>query len=176
MHVSRIPPAEKYTWTSPKGNGKNKTVSATYLEKRVKFQVPPCRCRMYTNEGSQSLYLTLENDIHDKFREVVEEYESYVASLVDPEGVLEISSSIKTSGQYTSFRLTVWETQWFDEHASYLRDPPESMTACSCILEFQGAWVGTSSYGLKFKPLQIKKEPTKIVRVPQPVFALLDDD
>lgn len=176
MHISRLPPADRFIWTSPTGNGKTKTVSATYLGKRVKFQLPPCRCRLFTNQGSHTVYITLENEIQSEFRRLVEEYEAYVVSLVNPDGGLELSSSIKSSEQYTSFRLTVWEAQWFDESGSFLRDAPGSMTVCSCILEFQGAWVGSTSFGLKFKALQIKAEPPGTVRIPEPVCCLLDDD
>jgi len=120
------------------------------------------------------LYLTLENEIQREFGRVVTEYEEYVSTLVkalvSPEDglvtdELVMLSSIKESGRFTSFRLSVWETQWFDEEGTYHRDAPDesSLQACSCILEFQGAWYANGKTGLKFRCIQIKAEPAHTI-------------
>lgn len=171
MHISQLPKASEYHWTSPQGRGKTKTASATYLGKRITFQVPPCRCRLFSDNGSHTLYLSLEQEIHVAFQRIIEAYEAYMPEVLGCDIEYDILPSIRVSEggysgrSFTSFRLPVWETQWFNESGGYLRDAPSpsEIGVCSCMLEFQGIWMSSSSppkTGLKFRCIQVKIEPS----------------
>ena len=175
MHIAKLPEPDKYLWSNPRGNGKTKTAAATYAGKRIRFQLPPCRCRLFDNQGSHTLYLTLENTVQKQFEERILEYETYAATVVSAlagDGPLRLLSSIR-SGHVSDFRLSVWETEWFDETGTYTSEAPTEMVACSCILEFQGVWIGSDTYGLKFRPVQIRAEQRRIPR-DVPVCGLIE--
>lgn len=140
------------TWTPPTG-ARSKSIFATFQGRKVRIQTPPCRCRIFRDSGSASLYIYSDgHPVQDEFWAYVRSLEGYCASLKDVHH-LEASSCIRNE---TSIRLNVWEsTDWFDADGRYVQSP-ESVQCCSCILEFAGCWISTTQkWGLKWKVTQI---------------------
>lgn len=156
MNFQVFPQPSEFVWSSPKGNGKTQTASAIREGRRLSLQVPACRTRMFRETASTTLYLCLDTPIQKDFGAFVKRYEDYISTM---EFARErtLSSCIKDT-QNTSFRLPVWETQWFDQTGTYLKEAPAQVHGCSALLEFQGCWVNATHYGLKFKVVQIRLE------------------
>lgn len=176
MNFQVAPQPHELTWTAPKGNGKTKTASATFGGRRLTIQVPPSHTRVFREQSSTTLYLLLDSPLHNKFQTFLQGLESH-ASQFPHATDRDLSSCIRQRpGEHPSFRLNVWETQWFDQAGVFLKDPPLSFDACSCILEFNGCWVGESSWGLKWKAIQIKVEDMdgSVAPPPSPEYAFVD--
>jgi len=158
MNFKLAPAPRELTWSAPRGNGKTQTASVTFGGRRLSIQTPPCTTRMFREASSTTLYMGLDTPIHREFQAFVERLESFASDLPFAQH-LSLSSCIKERpGGNPSFRLNVWETQWFDESGRYLKEPPMRVNGCTCILEFQGCWVGQTSWGLKWKVQQVRLE------------------
>jgi hypothetical protein len=176
MNFQLAPKPHEFTWTPPKGNGKTKTAAATFGGRRISIQVPPSHTRFFREQSSTTLYFVLDSDIHKKFQTFIENLESHASDFPHATN-RELSSCIRQRpGEHPSFRLNIWETQWFDQSGGYMKDPPMTVEGCSCILEFNGCWVGESSWGLRWKAVQIQlvDMPEDIKPLPKPQFAFLD--
>lgn len=156
MDFRKAPHPSLLTWTPPTGNGKSKTVHATYQGRKLLFQTPRCRCRIF-RDASTSLYLYFDDtELQAEFKAFVEDMETYASQMMDRFDVhVECSSCIR---QGRSMRLNIWEnTDWFDRNGMKISsDVP--LDGCSCLIELKGCWVSSRSWGLKWNVLQIKQE------------------
>lgn len=157
------------TWTSPTGT-KSKSIFATFQGRKLRIQTPACRCRLFRDSSTASLYLYADpTSLHESFWSYVSSLETFCSAIPHMKD-LEASSCIRNE---TSIRLNVWEsTEWFDMQGVHVQSP-ETLAACSCILEFTGCWLSaTGKWGLKWKVVQIKEEPVP----PKQELQFLDDD
>lgn len=161
MNFTLAPKPSELSWGAPRGNGKTQTASATFGGRRLSIQTPPCATRMFREASSTTLYMVLDTQVHRSFRAFVERLEAYAADLPFARDLAMSSSIRERPGEHPSFRLNVWETQWFDEGGTFLKEPPMRIDGCSCILEFQGCWVGQTSWGLKWRVQQVRLEEAK---------------
>lgn len=150
MDFRAISPSE-LTWLPARGMGKTKTAVATLHGKKITIQTPTCPTRMFTDAGSRTLYLKLDDsEVHRHFATWIEALEAAAPDMND----YEKSPSLRNG----SLRLMVWDdAQWFDASGAFLKDPPKAVGKCTCVLEFGGCWISTGArWGLKFRVSQIQ--------------------
>ena len=177
MDFRLAPKPTELAWLAPRGFGKTKTAAATSGGKKFVIQTPVCGVRMFKDQRSTTLYLSVNDDVRQEFAEFLKAYEEYAAGLPHAAGI-ELSSCIRN----TSVRLMVWDdAQWFDQGGNFLKDPPTSIDACACILEFGGCWISADKWGLKWRVTQVQlcdSSETPAAREPPAkpaAFAFLDD-
>lgn len=156
MDFRLAPKPSELTWLPPRGiPQKTRTAAATFQGKKLLVQTPECPVRVFRNQGSVTVYLDLtHSEVASDFAIWVESYEDFAAAVhVDCPAAAK-SPSIRNG----SLRLMIWEdAQWFDGCGVYLKHPPDGpLATASCILEFQGCWVGADKWGLKLRVTQIQ--------------------
>lgn len=155
MDFRLAPDPRVMTWAPPTGT-RSKSVFATFQGRKLRIQTPKCRCRLFRDSATASLYLYSDgHEVQDDFLMYVKGLEDYCSSLAFLRDS-ELSSCIRNE---RSIRLNVWEsTEWFDLEGVHVQSP-ETINGCSCILEFTGCWLSTGQkWGLKWKVMQIKEE------------------
>lgn len=175
MDFRTAPSPADLTWQGPRGAGKTKTCLATFQGKKFVIQTPACRARMFKDPRSTTLYLSLTDDLQQKFGEFVAAYETFAAKHQTFEPTVELSSCVRNG----SFRVVAWDdVQWFDEQGVYLKEAPKSLDSVVCVVEFGGLWVTDTKWGLKWSVKQImtKSESGKVVekKPPSASYAFLD--
>jgi hypothetical protein len=157
MDFRLAPDPRVMTWAPPSGGARSsKSVFATFQGRKLRIQTPKCRCRMFRDGATSSLYLySDDHEVQQDFLKYVTALEDYCSSLTYLRNC-ELSSCVRNE---TSVRLNVWEsTEWFDLEGLHVPSP-ESLNACSCILEFTGCWLSAGQkFGLKWKVVQVKEE------------------
>lgn len=171
MDFRTAPAPTDLVWQGPRGAGKTKTCPATFQGKKFVIQTPLCKTRMFKDPRSTTLYLSLIDDLQQKFGEFIDVYEKHAAQ----HQTVELSSCLRNG----SFRVTAWDdVQWFDDKGTYLKDTPTSVDSVVCVMEFGGVWVTETKWGLKWsvKQLMTKSAPAYPTPTsdPKPQYAFLD--
>lgn len=164
MDCRLAPHPSLLTWTPPTG-ARSKAVYATFQGRKLRLQTPLCRCRLFRDSATASLYLYADDiEAHNDFWAYVQSLEEYCLQLVSLRH-LEMSSCIRNG---TSIRLNVWEsTEWFDDEGKVSDDA--DVEACRCLLELTGCWISPQKWGLKWKVVQIKKQAPAATPATSPV-------
>jgi len=152
---------------APRGTAKSRTVPASMPDaSKLRFQTPVLPVRMFDNGPSSTVLMTLrpdENDTHQEFADFLWDLERVAAAylpewLVDGQPAPSIWSCIRARGiSDLSLRLSAFDdVLWFGVAGDFLREPPKDVRAAAAVLEFGGAWVTDSSWGIKLRIVQLR--------------------
>lgn len=125
---------------------------ACYGSAKITVQTPVTRCRCTgPPEMRQVTFMAIPSQVAS-FVHAIEQSASTGAGVVKVKRVRECVSFDR------EWTVTAYDdTVWFREdgtHADALDD--ETMKACACILRLDGVWTTESSWGLKWKVLEIQ--------------------
>lgn len=160
MDFRRVADPRTLRWVLPTVTGapkKYQTATAKYPNgTRLTFQTPTCPVAIFANDANTTILMTLGptqteciDFLHAVERAATEvlERDAQISSCLRPRGI----------GDMT-FRLTAWDdTQWYGVAGDFLKAPPKHAKHAAAILELTGAWISETSWGLKWRVVQMRE-------------------
>lgn len=128
----------------------------------VRVQVPTCACSISLLPGRYAIELTLAGHAaHEAFAGFVGEIEQHALEHARPssEG-LAWYSCFSAYSLAPTMRLSAFDdARFFEADGTPCATLPTHFKACACVLELVGAWTTETSWGLRWKVLEVKHAP-----------------
>ena len=131
----------------------------------VRLQTPPSPCSIARAAGRYSIHLQLAGHaVHPAFVEFLRAVEAHAVAHAAPRDPTLRWFSCLDAGLVPALRLSAFDdTRMYDAAGDACADAT-AMTTCACLCELAGAWTTETSWGLRWKVLEVKEAAG--VRVP----------
>ena len=124
----------------------------------IRVQVPPSQCSITLLQGRYGVDLTLcGHPAHAGFVRFLASLERHAQCNASPPPDLRWYPNVTVDSLVPLMKLSAFDgTKFFDAGGEVCYEPT-AIQGCSCLLELSGAWTSSTSWGLRWKVLEIKQ-------------------
>lgn len=124
----------------------------------VRVQTPPCPSAITRSAGRYSILLScVGHPVHPQFVEFLRGVELHALKHAKPRTPDLRWFPCLEDSLVPVFKLSAFDDiRFYDAHGD-LHPDPTSIEACACLCELSGAWTTDSSWGLRWKVLEVKE-------------------